>query len=450
MPTATASTDTASSGPNPFTQPFSFWTDTVQRTSKRSWNLTRHVLGIDRATTGATPRDAVWSSGKATLYRYRGDSYRQGEPVGPPVLLVMSLVSRSFILDLQPGNSFVEHLLERGFDVFLLDWGVPDEDDAGNTFEHYADHLLPQSMSVVDDLGGHQGVTVFGYCYGGLLSLLYAAGHPDGPMRNLVVMATPVDFDHMPPAMSGVGRDGIDPDHVLDANGNVPASTVRAGFAMLTPTADLTTVVDFWERLEDDNFLTNYQAMTSWTRDHIPFPGAIFKQTVEMFNDGNGFVNDRLVLGGRRIHLSDITVPFLNVVAERDHIVPSLSALPLTPLVGSDDVTELLLPAGHVGLIIGSRGRKQCMPAMSDWMLAHSDQPAGTSTAPGPAVGTKTAGKTKAKRAKQATESTAESTATTKPATKTKTTKTKTGKKAANRSATKRASSTSSTSSAKS
>ncbi len=358
--------------PSPLTDPVGFWSEAIGHTTKRSLNLTRHLFGIGRAKVGQTPRDAIWASGKATLYRYRPIDGAEAEPVGPPVLLVMSLVSRSFILDLQPGNSFVEHLLERGFDVFLLDWGVPDEDDANNTFETYVDHLLPEAVAVVDRMGAGQGVTVFGYCYGGLLSLLYAAGHPDDPIRNLVVMATPVDFDHMPPAMSGVGADGIDPSHVIDSTGNVPATSVRASFALLTPTADLTTVADFWERLGDDQFLNNYQAMTSWTRDHIPFPGAIFRQTVELFNDGNGFVTDNLVIGGRRIHLSDITVPFLNVIAERDHIVPSPATTPLTPLIGSDDVTELLLPAGHVGLIIGSRGRTQCMPAMSDWMLAHS------------------------------------------------------------------------------
>ncbi len=386
-------------------------TDNLTRTTRRYANLTRHLLGIDRAKTGATPRDAVWSSGKATLYRYRPDHRSGAEPVGPPVLLVMSLVSRSFILDLQPGNSFVEHLLSRGFDVYLLDWGVPDEDDAGNTLETYVDNLIPRAVDVVNRLGGERNVTVFGYCFGGLLALLYAAGHPDDPIENLVVMATPVDFDHMPPAMSGVGGSGIDPDHVIDSTGNVPASTIRASFALLTPTADLSTVADFWERLDDTEFLNNYRAMTSWTRDHIPFPGAAFKQTVELFNVGNGFVNDRLTIGGRTVHLSDITVPFLNVIAEKDHIVPSASATPLTPLVGSDDATELLLPAGHVGLIIGNRGRTECMPAMSDWMLARSTTSDGTPAAP--------------KRATRASASKAPAKTTGKTAAATKTTATK-------------------------
>ncbi len=356
----------ATTAPNPFQDPFGFWFDTVTRSTKRSINLSRHLLGIDAPETGQTPRDAVWSSGKATLYRYRSDR----RTLQPPVLLVMSLVSRSTILDLQPGNSYVEHLLSRGLDVYLLDWGVPDEGDADNRLETYVDELLPAAVAQVDAAGGGNGVTIFGYCFGGVLSLLYASGHPTDPIRNLAVMATPVDFEQMPPAMKLGGS--LHPDHVIDHTGNVPAHRVRGSFSLLTPTSDLSTVADFWEKLDDDQFLRNYRAMTSWTRSHIPFPGAAFRQTAEIFGEGNGFVNDTVVLGGRPRRLADITVPFCNIVAEKDHIVPSPSALPLTGMVGSEDRTELLLPAGHVGLIVGNRGRTQCMPAMSQWIVDHS------------------------------------------------------------------------------
>ena len=49
---------------------------------------------------------------KVQLYRYRS-----GIPLGPPILLVMSLVSKPYVLDLRPGNSFVEALVGAGFDV---------------------------------------------------------------------------------------------------------------------------------------------------------------------------------------------------------------------------------------------------------------------------------------------------------------------------------------------
>jgi len=81
------------------------------------------VLTAPDAVSAATPRDVVWTYRTTTLYRYRSD--RREHAV--PVLLVFALINRPDVFDLRPGHSFVEHLLEEGFDVYLLDWGVPDE-----------------------------------------------------------------------------------------------------------------------------------------------------------------------------------------------------------------------------------------------------------------------------------------------------------------------------------
>jgi poly(3-hydroxyalkanoate) synthetase len=53
------------------------------------------------------------------LWRYRND----GISVSPPLLIVYSLFNRSYILDLAPGNSSSNILLNAGFAVRLLDWG---------------------------------------------------------------------------------------------------------------------------------------------------------------------------------------------------------------------------------------------------------------------------------------------------------------------------------------
>ena len=65
------------------------------------------------------------------------------------MLIVHSLVSRSYILDLRPGNSLVEYLTDAGLDVFMLDWGVPDELDADNDLERYVDWYLPRAIDAV-------------------------------------------------------------------------------------------------------------------------------------------------------------------------------------------------------------------------------------------------------------------------------------------------------------
>src|SRR3954464_5603465 len=103
----------------------------VNREILRARNGVRYVRGSARPALGTTPKDVVWRRGRAQLWRYRGGPVRHG----PLVVIVHSLVSRSYILDLRPGTSTIEYLLGAGLDVFMLDWGVPDERDADNTLE---------------------------------------------------------------------------------------------------------------------------------------------------------------------------------------------------------------------------------------------------------------------------------------------------------------------------
>ena len=377
------------------TSPLTFLVEQSTKNMQAGWNITKHMLGIDWAKTSQSPRDEVYSDGKATLWHYRSNQVR----FGPPVLLIPSLVSRAFILDLQPGNSLVEHLVGQGLDVYMMDWGEPDEADAANTLETYTHHMLPRAVREIDRRHQGSGVTLFGYCFGGVLTLLYAASHPEDPVANLVQLATPVDFEQMPKSMRIAGSGGVDPDHVVDETGNVPAAAVRRSFSFLTPTADISTIADFFEKAHDDKFLNNYQAMTSWTRNHVPFPGAAFRQTVTMLQENNAIVNNTLVLNGTPVDLADITVPFLNILGEKDHIVPPEGSEPLAAMIGSDDKTDLRLNAGHVGMIIGSSSRKRHMPAISEWIVERSY---GSGEGPKSAAAAKVAAKRKP-RAKKAT-----------------------------------------------
>ena len=62
------------------------------------------------------------------------------------MLIVHSLVSKSYILDLLPGTSMIAYLLGQGFDIFLLDWEPADPADAENTLETYVDEYIPEAV----------------------------------------------------------------------------------------------------------------------------------------------------------------------------------------------------------------------------------------------------------------------------------------------------------------
>jgi polyhydroxyalkanoate synthase len=342
----------------------------VDRSLLRARNGIKHAAGVNRAQVGLSAKDTVWTRDKVQLWRYHNPKVTKA----PRILIVMSLISRSYILDLRPGNSFIEHLLEAGYDVFMVDWGVPDQADSRNTIETYVDDYLPLAVSAACEEAGAKALTLIGYCLGGVLAALYLAGHPEAPVRNLVLVATPVDYSKLG-VIAGLVRQGrIDPEKILDDTGNVPADAIRNVFRIRKPTADWVQYANLWENLWNDQFLEGYQAMNQWNNDHVPFAGAAMEQMVRLLIRENRLMKGTLRLGGRKVNLKSIRVPVLNVVAEKDDIVPLASAEPLLDLVGSDDAENLKLAAGHVGLLAGRKAAKETLPSIVEWLDAHSDR----------------------------------------------------------------------------
>lgn len=341
----------------------------VQRNALRARNGIKMAAGMSAPRLGVSPKDTVWRNGRAQLYHYRNDNVRYR----PPLLIVFSIVSRSYILDLTPGNSFIEHLLHAGFDVYLLDWGEPDERDAQNDLEYYVDGGVRAAIAEVCRISGEQKVSLLGYCFGGILTLLYAAHHHDASIRTLTVVACPVDVQAMELAQIVMGDTPMDIDEVLDDTGNIPASVVYNAFRTLRPVAEVTGYVDLLEKMWNDEYVAAYQAMQGWASDHVPMAGAVARQLAEMLYRDNAMMTDRIVLGGDRVHLRDITVPFMSVLGKKDHIVPEAAAAPVLDLVGSPDKTDLRLAGGHIGLVVGRTAAKTTIPTIIEFLEKQSE-----------------------------------------------------------------------------
>ena len=114
-----------------------------------------------------------------------------------PILIVMATTNRGYILDMVPGQSFIEFLLNRGYDVYMLDWTAPKPEEKSLRMEDYVLDFIPDCIRRVQQDSGETDVTVIGYCFGGVLSLLYGSIFPDGPMKNLICFTTPIDFREM-------------------------------------------------------------------------------------------------------------------------------------------------------------------------------------------------------------------------------------------------------------
>ena len=343
----------------------------VERSFLRARNGIRYVRGSNRPKPGTTPKDVVWQRDKAQLWRYRGGRVRFAQPL----LIVTSLVSRSYILDLLPGGSAVEFLRDRGFDVFLLDWGIPDELDADNGLATYVDEYLPQAVAAVRRETGCAELTMAGYCLGGVLSILFANGHEDAGVRNLVLMATPIDFEQMGPMVAALREGRLDPEDLIDETGNVPADVLYSGFFMLAPTTIVAQKATLLENLWNDEFVRGYQAMAQWTRDQVPFPGAAFREVVELLVRRNALMDGWLRVGGRDIDFARTGATVLNAMAAKDTVVPRAAAGPAGRLVGRPERRhELVLPGGHVTFGAGRSAFRHSLPSLAEWIAAHSDE----------------------------------------------------------------------------
>jgi polyhydroxyalkanoate synthase len=332
--------------------------------------IQRAVKGLEYISTGdpgvaLTPRDEIYRRGTLKLYHYRplaDEVYRV------PLLLVMSLVSKAYILDLTPGQSLVEYLLKQGFDVYMIDWGVPRAEDKDLRLEDYVLDFLPDCIARIQQDCGEEELSIAGYCMGGMLSALYAATHSDGPLKNLACFATPVNYEGM-----GLQRQWSDPrwfdvDRIVDTLGNVPPEMMYQSFDMLRPVSKAVGQIRLWDNMWNDEFVKSFRMFDRWGADQIPFPGETFRQTTKDLMWANKLAKDEMTVGGRPARLGDIKVPLLHVVAEHDHIVPYAAAKDLVPMAGSKDKREIVMKGGHVSLVAGGNAIFRLWPELSRWL----------------------------------------------------------------------------------
>jgi polyhydroxyalkanoate synthase subunit PhaC len=104
----------------------------------------------------------------------------------------------------------------------------------------------------------------------------------------------------------------------------------------------------------------------------LPLAGRYFKETTEQLMWDNALFNDRMMVAGRPAKLSAITVPYMHVAAEHDHIVPRAASAPLIGMIGSEDKTEMVLKGGHVSLVGGANAVRRLWPQLDLWLQERS------------------------------------------------------------------------------
>ena len=184
-------------------------------------------------------------------------------------------------------------------------------------------------------------------------------------------MAAPVNGDGLESLKAWMGKD-FDEEALLAQFGNVPGDWVQNALRALRPFGKLAGAMSLLNNMDKEDAVRSNLRMGKWETDNLPFPGGVFRQMVNGFLRRNQLVKGTWVIGGKRVNLGDIKVPFLHLLAADDHITPYASSKDLVQLVGSRDKQEIVVKGGHVGLVAGRGAELRMWPALEDWLAQRS------------------------------------------------------------------------------
>jgi polyhydroxyalkanoate synthase len=336
---------------------------------RNAWDVLLEPLETQIAT---TPCDIVYHEDRVRLKHYRSIAERR---LKTPLLVIYALINRETMLDLQPDRSVVRNFLEKGVDVYMVDWGYPTRKDRYLTIDDHVNGYIDNIVDFICKEHRIETVNIMGVCMGGTFGVIYAALHPH-KVRNLVTTVTPTNFNtnqgllHL--WMKAANSDGM-----VDNFGNIPGDLLNLGFLMLNPAR---LIVDkyrgFLRNLDNKAFVEEFIRMEKWIFDSPDLPGETFRQFIKDCYKRNLLIQSKMEVGGRLVDLKKIRIPLLNIYGKYDHLVPPEACSKLTAAVGSDDTEDICLNTGHIGIYVSSKCQKELTPRIVQWLSARdSDAP---------------------------------------------------------------------------
>ncbi len=306
--------------------------------------------------------------GKAKMYYYPP---KDGGRLKTPLVLFPYLgISRPYIFDLRPGESFAEFLGENGVPFYLVDWGVFGPEDRDMGMDDVIGDMIPSLMRQATAHSGAEAITAFGYCMGVPMTASAIASRDDLPVKNYLTMVGPIDFSIGEfPRMTD--EEKFDVDAIVETFDMMPAEFIRSGFKMLNPMGDVQQAQSLLQNVTNQEWLTGYKAMNRWASEWMPLPKQFFRQWVRHFYQRNELVKGEFRVWGETLSLADITCPLLSIGATKDDIVPAGSARALYERAKSEDKQFIELEGGHISVIAGRRAKQQVWPAILKWLQEH-------------------------------------------------------------------------------
>jgi len=320
-------------------------------------------LSMVDATAFAPGRNLALTPGKV-VHRNKLIELIQYSPTTPqvhakPLLILPPWINKFYILDMQPKNSMVKHLVDQGFTVFMVSWKNPDASMEGTTIEDYM-HLGPlEASEVVREITGAKSINVMGYCIGGTLlamTLARLAAKGDERFGAATFMVSLQDFTKVGDSAVFSDEPGVDlVEQQMLERGYLDSREMSNMFNLLRSN-DL-----IWSNVVN-NYLLGQKPpafdLLYWNSDGTRMARTAHSWYLRnTYLENNLMVPGKVYLDGEPLDLSRIKLDVYAVGAEKDHIVPWDGAWRITQLVGGK-VRYVLASSGHIAGIINPPGGK--------------------------------------------------------------------------------------------
>lgn len=297
-----------------------------------------------------------------------------------PLVLVPPLMLTAEIYDVAPDMSAASALVAAGIDTWVVDFGAPEHTEGGmeRTLDDHVRGVVWAVRRVAELTGRdcHLG----GYSQGGMFAYQAAAYLGSEHIASVLTFGAPVDIHRNVPAMaSGVVANmvrGVQPlvRAPLERIEGLPGYLTSMGFRMLTPRKELEQMVTFVRNLRDRSALERQRRRRRFLAGEgfVAWPGPALLRFFEDFIVHNRLVSGGFVIDGRSLTLADVKCPVLCFVGARDDFARPAAVRAISDVAPKADVQEILLQAGHFGLVVGSRAMKDTWPAVAEW-IRHRD-----------------------------------------------------------------------------
>jgi poly(3-hydroxyalkanoate) synthetase len=145
------------------------------------------------------------------------------------------------------------------------------------------------------------------------------------------------------------------------------AAQMQAGFVALRPTSQVSKIVAYLDKPGRPAAPGGDGGARRLGERQHRVPGRPYVRYIKELYQENQLVRREHRVAGRPVDLGAIKCPVLTVTTTKDAICPPPAALALNTHSSSEDVSEIAVPGGHVGAVIGDKAKTLLYPQLSQF-----------------------------------------------------------------------------------